>query len=58
MKDNALAAIALPEIVKGILRVREGCVHITPGYDGVFGRVSVFTDEERASFLGKQSRLF
>lgn len=53
-----LAAIAPPEIVKGILRVRAGSVYITPGYDGVFGKVSVFSDEERASFSGRQTRLF
>jgi len=38
-------------------RVRAGAVHTTPGYDGEYGTVQVFTDEERADVVG-QVQLF
>jgi uncharacterized protein (TIGR00375 family) len=34
-------------IREAIARVREGNVHIAPGYDGEFGTIRIFTDEER-----------
>src|SRR5574341_661918 len=35
-----------PRIAEGLRRVREGQVHIAPGYDGVFGEISIFKDGE------------
>ncbi len=45
-----------PAIAEGIKRVREGTLHILPGYDGTYGVVEIFTDKERKS-VG-QSALF
>lgn len=45
-----------PAVVEGIRRVREGKLHILPGYDGTYGVVKIFTDDERKS-VG-QSSLF
>ncbi len=39
------------EIAEGVKRVREGKVTIKPGFDGQFGVISIFSDEERAKFL-------
>ncbi len=33
-------------IAEGLRRVREGHVHIAPGYDGVFGEISIFKEGE------------
>ncbi len=46
-----------PEIAEAINRVRQGKVHIAPGYDGEFGQIHIFTDEDRKN-IKPQSVLF
>src|SRR3989344_5497330 len=38
---------ALPEIAAGISKVRKGEVHIEAGYDGAYGKIKIFTAQER-----------
>jgi uncharacterized protein (TIGR00375 family) len=45
-------------IAEGILRVRSGKVNIQPGYDGEYGKVSIFSEEEKADTSEKQLNLF
>jgi len=52
-----LGRITSPEIAEGIIRVREGKVTKDPGYDGVFGKIKIFSQEEEKTF-SKQSTLF
>jgi len=42
-----LESSTLPEIAQGIIIAREGKVFIRPGYDGVYGKVSIFSQEEQ-----------
>ncbi|PIS17414.1 MAG: DNA helicase UvrD [Candidatus Nealsonbacteria bacterium CG09_land_8_20_14_0_10_42_14] len=51
-----LAAATLPEIAEGIVRVREGKVFIEPGYDGVYGKIRIFSQGEQKS-LSRQKTL-
>ncbi len=37
---------SLPEIAEGVIRMREGKVLIEPGYDGVYGKIKIFSDQE------------
>lgn len=55
---SELKKITLPEIAEGVKKVRQGQIHIDPGFDGAFGKVKVFTDEERKRIAGAQARLF
>ncbi len=53
-----IGSVAEPIVVEGIKRVREGRLHILPGYDGEFGTVKVFSDAEREAAATKQKSLF
>ena len=46
-----------PGVVEGIVRVREGKLHIEPGYDGLYGKVKIFEEGESREVL-KQKSLF
>lgn len=50
-----LGSLASPVIVEGIRRVREGKLHITPGFDGQYGEVHIFSENEKGS---RQKSLF
>ena len=52
-----MAACGEPLVAEGVRRMREGRVAIEPGYDGEYGVIQVFTEEERRRLEG-QGRLF
>ncbi len=55
--EKELRAITQPMVAEGVMRVRAGKLQITPGYDGTYGIIKVFSDAERAKPVG-QSSLF
>ncbi len=55
-KEN-LEKITLPEIAEGIMRVREGKVVKEAGYDGVYGKIRIFSKEEQKELI-RQETLF
>ena len=50
-----LEKITLPEIVEGIRRVREGKVKIIPGFDGEYGKIQIFNEDDK---INMQKKLF
>lgn len=56
-KEEVLRGLP-PRIAEGLLRVREGRVNIQAGYDGEYGVVSLFGQEETPEKSEKQLSLF
>ena len=52
-----LKSETLPETAEGINRMREGKVYIEPGYDGVYGKIRIFSKGEQEIPL-RQKTLF
>ena len=46
--QEELQRIMPEDLAAGIMRVRNGDVLLTPGYDGNYGKVSIFSDTDRA----------
>jgi len=47
--EDTLRQVAPARVVEGIVRMRHGQVSIEPGYDGEYGTVKVFGDQEPAT---------
>ena len=56
-KEDLLKGLP-PKVVEGVLRVREGKVNINAGFDGEYGIISIFGDEEKQDKTEQQLSLF
>jgi PHP family Zn ribbon phosphoesterase len=43
-------SVGIPMLKEAIERMRKGRIHIAPGYDGVFGTIQIFTEDEKKRF--------
>ena len=57
IEKERIEEAAGPVIAEGVARVREGQVEALGGYDGEFGKLSLFTPDELAE-INRQGRLF
>ncbi len=44
-----------PSIAEGVIRMRNGKVHIEPGYDGEYGKIKIFEESEREKLIAQKS---
>lgn len=60
LPETEIITLSNPSLAQSIMRVRAGQVHIEPGYDGVFGKIQIYSPEERERLASKpkQSALF
>ena len=55
LPEAAIDAAGIPLLTEAVRRMRNGQVHITPGFDGQYGEVRAFTREERDRLIGQQN---
>jgi uncharacterized protein (TIGR00375 family) len=51
LPESELKTMTRDIIVEGIMRNREERLHIEPGFDGRYGKIQIFTPEERKKFI-------
>ncbi len=57
LKRDIIETAKVPLLGEAIERMRDGRISFFPGYDGIFGKVQIFSDDERNQLIG-QRRLF
>jgi len=58
LSQEELSKFCPEKIVEGIMNVREGKVYKSPGYDGVYGKISVFSSLQEQKTSRDQGTLF
>ena len=54
LKRDVIDAAGLPLLGEAITRVRQNKIALLPGYDGEFGKVKIFTKDERKKLQGQK----
>jgi DNA helicase-2/ATP-dependent DNA helicase PcrA len=57
LPQDEIIKISDEKIAQSIIRVRGGNVHIEGGYDGAFGKIHIYSEEERAKYLEKAQQV-
>ncbi len=55
MPIDRIATGGIPLLDEAVRRMREGRIHIAAGFDGEYGRITLFTPQERDRLMGRQS---
>lgn len=57
MPEAEITKIADSAIATSIVRVRQGNVHVEGGYDGVFGKIHIYSNQERSEVFKKPRQI-
>jgi uncharacterized protein (TIGR00375 family) len=57
ISKEKLESVILSEIAEGIIRARKGKVIVEPGYDGVYGKVKIFSPVEKKNLVRQKTLL-
>ncbi|MCB2145035.1 MAG: UvrD-helicase domain-containing protein [Deltaproteobacteria bacterium] len=55
MDRDIIESVGVPLLAEAVFRMRENRVSFSPGYDGIFGTLQIFSDRERDRLLGQRS---
>ena len=55
LDSDAINQAGIPLLAEAVQRMRRREIDIIPGYDGEYGRVRIFKDQERQLLMGQQS---
>ena len=55
LASDAIDQAGIPLLAEAIRRMRQQEINVIPGFDGQYGRVQIFKDQERSALLGQQS---
>ncbi len=55
LKEEELQNSPIPLLKEAVLKIRKGDVKLTPGFDGEYGKIKIFTEEEKKILLGQKS---
>ncbi len=58
LSEAELAKMTLPKIVEGVMKARRKELFVLPGYDGEYGKVKIFSGEEKPDLPFSQQNLF
>ena len=57
LSEDQISKISSPAIAQAVIRVRQGKVKLEAGYDGVFGKIEIFSEEEREKLFNKPKQM-
>ncbi|NQT10723.1 MAG: hypothetical protein HQ573_06090 [Desulfobacteraceae bacterium] len=57
LEPKAIDKAGIPLLGEAVKRMRREEIDISPGYDGEFGRVKIFKDQERERLMGQKQPL-
>jgi uncharacterized protein (TIGR00375 family) len=55
INKEKIESAGMPLLAEAIVRMRDNRISFSPGYDGLFGKVQIFTEHEREQLLGQRS---
>ena len=58
LSPESIERAGVPLLARAIQKMRDGDIHIDPGYDGEYGKVNIFTREEKEHIQGEKRNNF